>query len=527
MLLRVCLTQALVASCLLSFSQKEKNDSLQFTTYYFESGGRSSEGYLREGRPDGYWKSYYRNGNLKAEGNRKNFLLDGPWIFYTEDGEKTVEINYVENQKNGLQKTFREDKVVKEETYVEDKLQGFSRHYYFPGGELEREVPFVNGQANGEGYEYNKQGRIITLLTYKAGVLTKKQSINRTDQQEQKQGIWMTFFPNRKVESEGPYVNDLKHGYWKFYQPNGNLKRVEKWVMGVLQENAAEVAKVEIKREIDPNTGKLAFKGAYRNGKPEGVHRQYNEEGEVISSKIYKDGIVLFEGIVDEQGRKQGPWKMYYTTGNLKAEGSYKDNLKVGKWLYYYMDGRVEQTGNYMNGLPDGLWTWTYENGQTWREEEYVMGEEDGPSVEYSDSGSVIAQGEYIEGFKEGKWVFEINDHREEGEYFEGERKGKWKYYYLHNDKLAFEGEYESGLENGTHIFYYPDGNVKRRGNYSAGKKDGLWEYFNETGERIITIEYEDGEDVKYNGEKIRYGRRLDRELEMQRQQTEEESDES
>ena len=527
MLSRVWLTGALLLSCLLSFSQTENNDSLQFTTYYFETGGKSSEGYLRNGRPDGYWKSFYRNGTVKAEGNRKNYQLDGPWIFYTAEGEKTVEINYSENKKNGLQKTFKEDKVIKEEAFVDDKLQGFTRHYFFPNGELKMEVPFVNNQANGEGYEYSKDGMVITLLTYKDGVLTKKQSVNRTDEQGQKQGIWMTFFPNRKVQSEGPYVNDLKHGYWKFYTSTGDLKRVEKWIMGVLQEGAAEVAKIEIKREIDPKTGTLAFKGAYRNGVAEGVHRQYNEDGDVIASKIYKNGIVLFEGIVDEEGRKQGPWKWFYETGQLKAKGSYKDNLKVGNWEYYYMDGEIEQSGSYLRGLPDGLWTWLYENGQTWREEEYVMGEEDGPSIEYSDSGSVIAKGSYIEGLKEGFWEFEINDHREEGEYFEGERKGKWKYYYLDSEKLSFEGEFENGLENGVHVYYYPDGSVKRRGNYSAGVKNGLWEYFNEAGERIITIEYEDGQEMKYNGEKIRYGRKLDREIERQRMQTEEEDNNS
>ncbi|MDZ7845577.1 MAG: hypothetical protein U5L96_01670 [Owenweeksia sp.] len=392
-------------------------NSLTFTKYYYEGGAVSSEGYLREGKPDGYWKSFYRNGNLKAEGNRKNFDLHGTWTFYDKEGNKTVEITYEKDAKNGLRKTFKDGVAVKEENFVNDKLQGFTRMYY-PTGELKREVPFVDGLEKGDGFEFNKEGRIITLLTYKAGVLTKKQRINRTDDQDQKQGIWMDFYKNRKVKSEGPYVNGLKNGYWKFYQANGNLKRVEKWVMGVLQENANETAKVEIKREINPQTGKLAFKGAYRNGKPEGVHRQYDEEGNVIASKIYSDGVVLFEGIVDEQGRRQGPWKIFYTCGELKAEGSYKDNRKVGKWVYYYRNGDIEQSGNYARGLPDGLWTWYYENGQVWREEEYLMGREDGASVEYSDSGSVLAKGEYIDGYKDGEWYFEINDHREGGSLF-------------------------------------------------------------------------------------------------------------
>lgn len=517
MLLRTVATLLLSCVCLHSFSQTESNDSLRFVTYYYEMGAKSSEGYLRNGQPDGYWKSYYRNGNLKAEGNRKKYELEGPWVFYNQQGEKTVEINYEENQKNGLRKTYHEGQVVKEEPFVDDKLQGYTRHYDMEG-RLTREVPFVDGKEKGEGYEYNSEGLIITLLTYKAGVLTKKQNINRKDNQEQKQGLWMEFHPNRKIRVEGTYRDNLKNGYWKYYKPNGDLIRVEKWVMGELQENAKEIAKIEIKRKIDPNTGKLSFKGSYRNGVPEGVHREYNEEGDVVSSKIYENGIVLFEGIVDENGMKQGPWKEYYTTGELKAEGSYKDNLKIGTWVYYYIDGDVEQTGNYLRGMPDGLWTWNYPNGQTWREEEYVMGLEDGPSVEYSDSGSVIAKGEYIDGYREGEWFFEVNDHREIGNYFEGERTGKWKYYYLNEEQLSFEGNFENGLENGRHIWYYPNGKVKRRGDYVAGVKDGIWEYFNENGEQIISIEYEDGKDVKYNGERIRYGRRYEKLMEKEEQ---------
>lgn len=523
MLLRTLALCLLCCGSLLSLAQSEKNDSLEFITYYYEGGARSSEGHLRQGRPDGYWKSYYRNGNLKAEGNRKNFLLEGPWLFYDQEGNKTVEINYGEDKKNGLRKTFSEGKVVKEETFVNDKLQGFSREY-FPTGELEREVPFVDGLEKGEGYEYEKDGRIVTLLTYKAGVLTKKQRINRLDEQAQKQGLWISFFKNRKIESEGPYVNGLKNGYWKYYQANGSLKRVEKWVMGVLQENAQEVAKIKIKREINPKTGKLAFKGAYRNGKPEGVHRKYDDEGNVVESRIYENGILLFEGIVDEQGRRQGPWKEYYPTGELKSEGSYKDNIKIQKWVYYYIDGDVEQTGNYLRGMPDGLWSWYYPNEQLWREEEYVSGREDGASIEYSDSGAVIAKGTYIDGFKDGEWYFEINDHREEGKYFEGERTGEWKHYYLDNDQLSFEGSYENGLASGMHVYYYPSGQIKMRGPYSIGVRDGVWEYFTEGGVRIITIEYDDGQEVKYNGEKIRYGKRYEKLMEREAQEESEEN---
>ncbi|HAD97436.1 MAG TPA: hypothetical protein DCG19_08515 [Cryomorphaceae bacterium] len=524
MLLRILLLSSFVLSSLLSIAQTEK-DSLEFTVYYYEGGAKSSEGYLKDGQPEGYWKSYYRSGNMKAEGNRVDHLLDGPWVFYNEDGEKKLEINYRKDKKDGLRKTFMDGQLIKEEPFVDDQIRGFVKEYYENGGELQREIPFKDSQAHGTGYEYAQDGRIITLLTYKSGVLTKQQPINRMDQQLQKQGMWMTFYENRQVKTEGPYVNDLKNGYWKYYLSNGDLQRVEKWIMGVLQENAQEVAKVEIRREIDPQTGKLAFKGAYRNGKPEGVHRQYDEDGNVISSRIYENGIVLYEGIVDEQGRKQGPWKEYYPDGTLKAEGSYKDDLKIEEWVYYYPDETVEQTGSYQQGLPNGPWVWYHPNGQTWREEEFFRGEEDGLSVEYSDSGTVIARGNYIEGRKDGEWVLQVNDHKEVGKYFDGLRNGKWIYYYYDKgETIRFEGTFENGLASGFHTFYYPNGNVERRGKFAGGQKEGIWEYFDENGDKTLTIEYENGEEIKYNGEKIKYGRRLERIMEDEDQKENEES---
>ncbi len=482
---------------------QSEEDTLIYTKYYYENGNVSSEGYLRKGRPDGYWKSYYRNKKLKSEGNRKNFELERLWFFYNEDGDKIVEISYSGDQKNGFRKTFEDGQIIKEDHFVNNELQGFTRNYYFTG-ELKSELPFVDGNLIGMGYEYEKDGRITTLITYRAGILAKQRSINQKDKIEQKQGVWVEFYPNRVIKLEGTYVNDLKNGYWKYYRSDGSLIKVEKWIMGVLHQNAREVAKVEIIREINPNTGKLDFKGAYRNGKPDGVHRKYDEDGNVIESKIYDNGIVLFEGIIDEKGRKQDLWKEYYRTGELKTKGSYRDNLKVGNWVYYYINGEIEQKGDYLKGLANDIWTWFHNNGQIWREEEYLFGKEHGSSVEYNDIGVLVAKGDYVGGLKDGKWFYQVNDHSEIGNYFEGQRIGFWKYYYADNGQLRFEGSYENGLEMGIHLYYYHNDQIERRGNYTLGEKDGIWEYFTETGEHIITIQYEDGKEIKYNGKHIR-----------------------
>ena len=489
-------------------------DSSEIVTYYYENGQKSSEGPLRNGKPDGYWKSYYRNGVLKTEGNRKDHLLDGPWKFYNDQGDLTVVIRYKADMKQGVRETYADGILIREEPYENDKKDGLAR-YYYDTGELQKIIPFQEGKEAGQGYEFDRNGKIITLMTFKSGVLVKQQNINRLDRQNQKQGLWMDFYEGTyTLRYEGTYLNDLKHGYWKYYLRNGNLQRIEKWVNGVLQEDAKETEKIDVRRTIDPNTGKLQSIGAYRNGKKEGVHRQYDEAGNVISSGLYEDDILLAEGILDEQGRKQGMWKFYYPDGSLKAQGEYEDNLKVGTWKYFFTDGKIEQTGRYARGLPTGVWTWYYPNQQIRLEEEYINGLEDGMSTEYSDSGTVIAKGEYIDGYREGEWEFSINDLRVVGNYFEGERQGTWKNYYADTEKLQFEGNYESGQENGYHVYYWKNGNPRMRGRYVMGEKEGIWEYLSPSGQIELSIEYENGKEIKYNGERITYGKRIDRELE-------------
>jgi antitoxin component YwqK of YwqJK toxin-antitoxin module len=526
MLLRTLAFLLLLGIPLSSFSQND-GDSLKPTKYYYENGQVSSEGLLRNGKPDGFWKSYYRNGSLKAEGNRSNYELDGAWTFYDRETNKTAEISYQNGKKQGASKVFKEGVLYKIDLFEADLQQGVSLFYYEQGA-LQKEVPFVDGKQSGNGFEYAlTDGRITTLLTFQNGKLIRKQRVNRIDLQEQKQGLWVSYHKNRAIAKEGPYSNDLKNGYWKYYKPNGNLLRVEKWINGELQEGATEVAKVDVKREIDPITGKVIFKGAFQNGKATGVHREYNTEGEVIAAAVYDQGVKLFEGIIDDEGRKQGPWKRFYADGSIKATGSYKNNLKEGKWRYFFLEGKLEQQGNYVGGKPNGFWEWFFKDGQLHREEEYSFGLEEGISTEYNDTGAVIATGTYIDGMKEGAWVYTINDHKEEGVYFEGLRNGVWSHYYLENGQKSFEGTFENGQKTGIHIHYYFDGQVKRRGYYSVDLRNGIWEFFDKNGNRTVTIEYEDGEEIKYNGEKINYGRRYSKALaeEKARENIEEDQD--
>jgi len=479
-----------------SFAQKDSAKTNGFTVYYYDNGKKSSEGTLKDGKPDGYWKTYFQNGVIKSEGNRKNYELDSTWKFYNDKGSLILEVNYKEGKKTGLKKIVKKDGIV-DEYYVDDVKQGLTS-YYYPDGKIKQTINYVDGREQGLSKEFSEDSVIITLTTYKNGFIIDKESINRRDKNNLKQNLWKEFYGNGNVKWEGTYRNDKKNGYFKEYSPDGNLLNTTKYIDDELQKDVQELTSYDIKTEYYPN-GNPKIIASYNNGVLEGIRRDYDMNGKIIKSVIYDSGIMIGSGIVDEKGFKQGPWKEFYETGELKGEGQYKDGKKIGLWKFYYKNGNIEETGVYVKGEnPDGDWKWYFDNGKLLREQNYTEGLEEGALIEYSDSGTIISKGAYVEGLEEGAWIYDYGDEREEGSYKEGRRIGEWKYYYT-NGELKFVGKFIDDTPDGKHIYYWDNGNLQEEGKYIMGKKDGDWRTYNYDGSLFMTTFFRNGVEVKYD----------------------------
>lgn len=485
----------------LVFSQKNEINPDGYNVFYHENGKVASEGMMADGKPDGYWKTYYETGVLKSEGNRVDFKLDSVWKFYDEKGDLILEINYSEGKKNGIRKTILGDEVI-EETFRNDVKQG-PTIYYYPDGNVWKIIPFVNGLEEGIAREFNQEGTIISLVEYKRGFVVNRERINRTDQNGLKQGKWKFFHENGRVRLEGNYRNDKENGYFKEYDENGNLITVSKYVNGELLEDVPELVELEVRTDYYPS-GKVKSIASYKDDMPEGIRRDYNEDGSIKMAYIFSKGVITGEGILNEKGIKNGLWKEYYDGRRLKSEGRYEDGKRVGEWKFYFPDGKIEQTGTYNKlGNFDGTWRWYYLSGNILREEYFLNGVPDGYYVEYTEDGDILVEGEYIDGYENGKWVFNYGDTREEGEFRDGMKNGKWKAYYS-DGSLAFEGEFIDDNPNGRHTYYWPNGRVKKEGRYIMGRKQGDWTLYNEDGSPFLVISYENGIEKRYDGIKIK-----------------------
>ena len=493
------------------YAQTNKVNPNGHNIFYYENGKISSEGDMRNGKPDGFWKTFYPSGILKSEGNRFNYELDSLWIFYNEHGDTLQKIDYKNGKKNGYFSTYEyvynKDKtsggLVSKELYLNDVKQGTS--YYYEKGVIYKSINYKNGKKQGLSKEFDSSGRIIAITEYSNDYIINRERINNIDRSGLKQGVWKSFHSNNKVAVESNYLNDSLSGYYKEFDMSGKIIKLVKYLHGTLLTDS-------ISEEINPikwvedyyDNGKIKFRGGYKEGLPVGMHKEYTRDGTVTQAKEYDEtGTLSAEGTVDENDKKQGTWTYYYETGETKAKGEYKDNLKTGEWIFYYEDGKIEQRGKYVKNKASGLWTWYYRNGNKWREENLVKGVEEGSLTEYNKDGIEILKGEYVDGEREGLWKYYNGDATEEGNYQGGLQNGIWKGWFS-NGKLSYEMNFVQGVPDGKFKIYYNNGQVREAGVYSMGSREKNWYKYDMEGVLYLTITYKNDKEIKLNGVKIK-----------------------
>lgn len=190
----------------------------------------------------------------------------------------------------------------------------------------------------------------------------------------------------------------------------------------------------------------------------------------------------------DAKGRRQGQWRDFYSNGQLRYEGQFKNDKCKGVFKYYdeqgnlkatnefdksgekalnktyAPNGRVIATGYYLNQKKEGEWKYYDENsGQLRLAEDNKAGMVHGWSRLYSPKNGVLA---------------------EETQFVEGQPNGQCKKY-SDTGVLLMECQYCNGLLDGPTKTYYPSTALKEEGQYAKGEKTGLWKTYNEDGDII------------------------------------------
>lgn len=135
---------------------------------------------------------------------------------------------------------------------------------------------------------------------------------------------------------------------------------------------------------------------------------------------------------------------------------------------FFYPDGSVASEGYIRNGKPDGYWKTYWENGVLKSEGNRKNYELDSIWNFYDETGKTTLQITYLNGKKEGlRRTIRENETIEE---------------YFSND-----------VKNGTTVYYFPDGKVKRTIPFENGLENGFAREYDHDGTVITLIEYRRG----------------------------------
>lgn len=510
-------------SCLLLqfslFAQKNKVNPNGYNVFYYPNGKISSEGYMKDNKPDGLWKNYYDTGILKSVGLRKMSLLDSIWIFCNEKGDTTDIIHYYADKKSGYHTHYEfqytdsnkiKDLIYKE-LYVDDNKNGKS--FYYEKNHLKKIIQYENNVPDGWAYEYSFDTLIIKLYEYRNGFMVYSEKINRFDKDTLKQGVWKYFYPDGKTQREENYLHGQLNGFYKEYDPQGKLIKMIKYVYGKpVEETTKEDSIFTEKKEFYQN-GALKNIGYYKYDSIQvGPHKKYDIEGNVTLVKLYNNnGILEGEGLFDSKGKKTGNWREYFPNGQLMAEGNYRTGKRTGKWTFYYEEGKIQQIGYFYKGSYDKEWNWYLLTGKLFIRENYYHGKLDGLVFQLQDNGDTLFTGQYVDGEKNGYWKIFDGDVISKGKFSQGYRDGEWLEYNKDNNKLIFKGNYSQGALNGKIYYYYNNGNLKRIEQYRLGIPVGNWQYYDydATGHIVMTENYRTGNLRKINGVRFRWPKPL------------------
>lgn len=167
---------------------------------------------------------------------------------------------------------------------------------------------------------------------------------------------------------------------------------------------------------------RIRYEGQFENGKEVGVFKFY-----AVASSDFPVVIKTFNNV---NGKAEV--QFFTEKGVLESEGDMHGKDRIGKWLYYLHDGKtIILEENYIDGKLSGENKIFYKNGKLTELSHYKEGKLHGNSKRYSD---------------EGKLMGDLN--------------------------------YVNGELGGEAIFYDTNGQVKRKGQYEADLKVGVWEFY-------------------------------------------------
>jgi antitoxin component YwqK of YwqJK toxin-antitoxin module len=240
-----------------------------FYKTFYDNGQLETVSEMKEGSKSGAFRNYDREGHLILEGNFLNGRLHGDNTAYYANGTVKHRFKYDEGFKTGAgfiyhpngtlkikeQFAINGDWVVEEFTdsekkvsvkrYRDQKPEGLWVYYHDDGKTEKIKENYEQGKLSGIRTEYAANGKLLKEETYKFDMLngsfkTYYENGSMEAQGEfrssRRHGLFTAYYPNGKIKEQGEYIADKKHKEWKEYDDQGNVTRTYIFKAGILIE---------------------------------------------------------------------------------------------------------------------------------------------------------------------------------------------------------------------------------------------------------------------------------------------------
>lgn len=185
--------------------------------------------------------------------------------------------------------------------------------------------------------------------------------------------------------------------------------------------------------------------------------------------KQHPNGRLMYEGHF-EHGQPVGEWKRYHEGGQVKAIISYSEKSDSAFTELFNKAGKKIAEGNYKNQEKAGKWVY-FADGEKVAEEYFIDGKKHGTSSKYYDSGELLQSVDWKNGVQDGD--YEV---------------------FYKSGKPFMQCKYSNNQRNGLCLTYFQNGRVEMEARYKNSLRDGEWKFYNEEGDHLYTLVYDEGE---------------------------------
>lgn len=430
---------------------------------WYTSGNKvDALGAKQNDKNEGRWVYFNDTDLISAEGNYTNGEKTGTWKYYYNTGE----LKNIENYETGEVTVYYKEGTKSQHFFLKNDLIDGEVELYYAFGGLKEKLMYSNGKRNGPGQSYYLSGKKKMSFEYKEDVAN---------------GEFTTLFEEGYTSHKNPYKDDKFHGMYEEYHSNGKKKVTGEYVEG--EANGTW--------KYYHNNGQLEKEGNFAKGLSVGTWTHYDRQG-VLTAKTNFNA--------------KGEWHgetLNYTDGKLHITLTYKDDMLV---KIVYTDKNGKEVGKF--GNPDGSFASKifYASGQMNGEGSYKKGNVHGTWKYYFPEGSQLSEYTYVDGYTQGEATeyFRTGQKKFIFQYKDGQYHGYFQEFHP-NGKIKQEGWYQNGMRQQQWLMYYPDGTLESDYYYLNDNLLGAADDYNTDGKKYMTTMYGENENViridRYNPE--------------------------